>query len=342
MKYLRFLLFPFSFIYYLITSIRNFLYDNQILKSYSFSIPIITVGNLSVGGTGKTPQIEYLIALLKDSYKTAVLSRGYKRKSSGFLLINKDNTYVDSGDEPMQYFKKFSNISVAVDEKRARGIQNLLRLKETDVVLLDDAFQHRKVKGSYAILLTKYNDLFIKDFILPVGNLRESRRGAQRANAIVVTKCPENLPLKEQEAINNLFNTYNAAVFFSKISYASSIRGINEIAVNELSNYKVLLITGIANPTSLLSFLKSNNVDFDHLEYPDHHNFIEKDILKIKKRYQEIATKNKLILTTEKDFVRLEFKLNNLYYLPIKTAFLEEKQQINFDDLILSHIKNFK
>lgn len=342
MKYLRFLLFPFSFIYYLITSIRNFLYDNQILKSYSFSIPIITVGNLSVGGTGKTPQIEYLIALLKDSYKTAVLSRGYKRKSSGFLLINKDNTYVDSGDEPMQYFKKFSNISVAVDEKRARGIQNLLRLKETDVVLLDDAFQHRKVKGSYAILLTKYNDLFIKDFILPVGNLRESRRGAQRANAIVVTKCPENLPLKEQEAISKLFNTYNAVVFFSKISYASSIRGINEIAVNELSNYKVLLITGIANPTSLLSFLKSNNVDFDHLEYPDHHNFIEKDILKIKKRYQEIATKNKLILTTEKDFVRLEFKLNNLYYLPIKTAFLEEKQQINFDDLILSHIKNFK
>ncbi len=342
MKYLRFLLFPFSFIYYLITSIRNFLYDNQILKSYSFSIPIITVGNLSVGGTGKTPQIEYLIALLKDSYKTAVLSRGYKRKSSGFLLINKDNTYVDSGDEPMQYFKKFSNISVAVDEKRVRGIQNLLRLKETDVVLLDDAFQHRKVKGSYAILLTKYNDLFINDFILPVGNLRESRRGAQRANAIVVTKCPENLPLKEQEAINNLFNTYNAAVFFSKISYASSIRGINEIAINELSNYKVLLITGIANPTSLLSFLKSNNVDFDHLEYPDHHNFIEKDILKIKKRYQEIATKNKLILTTEKDFVRLEFNLNNLYYLPIKTAFLEEKQQINFDDLILSHIKNFK
>lgn len=342
MKYLRFLLFPFSFIYYLITSIRNFLYDNQILKSYSFSIPIITVGNLSVGGTGKTPQIEYLIALLKDSYKTAVLSRGYKRKSSGFLLINKDNTYVDSGDEPMQYFKKFSNISVAVDEKRARGIQNLLRLKETDVVLLDDAFQHRKVKGSYAILLTKYNDLFIKDFILPVGNLRESRRGVQRANAIVVTKCPENLPLKKQEAISKLFNTYNAVVFFSKISYASSIRGINEIAVNELSNYKVLLITGIANPTSLLSFLKSNNVDFDHLEYPDHHNFIEKDILKIKKRYQEIATKNKLILTTEKDFVRLEFKLNNLYYLPIKTAFLEEKQQINFDDLILSHIKNFK
>ena len=342
MKYLRFLLFPFSFIYYLITSIRNFLYDNQILKSYSFSIPIITVGNLSVGGTGKTPQIEYLIALLKDSYKTAVLSRGYKRKTSGFLLINKDNTYVDSGDEPMQYFKKFSNISVAVDEKRARGIQNLLRLKETDVVLLDDAFQHRKVKGSYAILLTKYNDLFIKDFILPVGNLRESRRGAQRANAIVVTKCPENLPLKEQEAISKLFNTYNAAVFFSKISYALSIRGINEIAVNELSNYKILLITGIANPTSLLSFLKSNNVDFDHLEYPDHHNFIEKDILKIKKRYQEIATKNKLILTTEKDFVRLEFKLNNLYYLPIKTDFLEEKQQINFDDLILSHIKNFK
>lgn len=342
MKYLRFLLFPFSFIYYLITSIRNFLYDNQILKSYSFSIPIITVGNLSVGGTGKTPQIEYLMALLKDTYKTAVLSRGYKRKTSGFLLISKDNTYVDSGDEPMQYFKKFSNISVAVDEKRVRGIQNLLRLKETDVVLLDDAFQHRKVKGSYAILLTKYNDLFINDFILPVGNLRESRRGAQRANAIVVTKCPENLPLKEQEAINNLFNTYNAAVFFSKISYASSIRGINEIAINELSNYKVLLITGIANPTSLLSFLKSNNVDFDHLEYPDHHNFIEKDILKIKKRYQEIATKNKLILTTEKDFVRLEFNLNNLYYLPIKTAFLEEKQQINFDDLILSHIKNFK
>lgn len=193
MKLLRFLLFPFAVLYDIITRVRNWFFNLGILKSTSFNIPVIAVGNLSVGGTGKSPQIEYLIRLLKDDYNIAVLSRGYKRKTEGFQIVNDAHTAEDVGDEPLQFYKKFKTaITVAVDADRTNGIQQLLqRNNPPKIVLLDDAYQHRKVTASSYILLTKYNDLFVDDFLLPTGNLRESRRGAKRAKVIVVTKCPE-------------------------------------------------------------------------------------------------------------------------------------------------------
>ena len=202
MNLLRKILFPFAILYGLITSFRNFLFDKGILKSYSFDLPIIAVGNLSVGGTGKTPQIEYLIRLLSDNYKVATLSRGYKRKSEGFVLADKNANAEILGDEPFQFYQKFPNVQVAVDANRKNGIEQLLNQNEKpEIILLDDAFQHRKVKAGYYILLTAYNDLYADDYILPTGNLRESRSGAKRANIVIVTKCPANLSLDKQNTI---------------------------------------------------------------------------------------------------------------------------------------------
>src|SRR6478752_1663867 len=207
MNLLRKILFPFAVLYGFITSIRNFLYDNNLLKSYSFDLPIIAVGNLSVGGTGKTPQIEYLIRLLSSKYKVATLSRGYKRKSEGFVLADETSNAEILGDEPFQFFQKFKNIQVAVDANRKNGIEQLLSQPEKpEVILLDDAYQHRKVKAGFYIMLTAYGDLYADDFMLPTGNLREYRSGANRANLIVVTKCPPNLSISEQENIKNKLN----------------------------------------------------------------------------------------------------------------------------------------
>ena len=191
MKVLRFILFPFAILYDFVTRIRNFFFNTGIFHQTSFKTPVIVVGNLSVGGTGKTPQIEYLIRLLKNNFKTAVLSRGYKRETKGFVLLNENHVAIDVGDEPLQYFQKFKNIDVAVCANRVKGITNLIKSNTPEVILLDDAFQHRKVKGSFYILLTKFDDLFMDDFLLPMGRLRESREGAKRADVILVTKCPE-------------------------------------------------------------------------------------------------------------------------------------------------------
>ena len=202
MNLLRKILFPFSILYGFITSIRNFLFDIGVLKSYSFDLPIIAVGNLSVGGTGKTPQIEYLIRLLSDKYKVATLSRGYKRQSEGFILANEISDAKQLGDEPFQFYQKFKNIQVAVDANRKNGIEQLLSNSDApEIILLDDAFQHRKVKAGFYIMLTSYGDLYANDFMLPTGNLRESRSGAQRANIIIVTKCPSSLSLDAQNNI---------------------------------------------------------------------------------------------------------------------------------------------
>ena len=336
MKLVRFLLFPFAVLYDLITTIRNILFDVNILKSTSFKIPVIIVGNLSVGGTGKTPQIEYLIRLLKDIHKVAVLSRGYKRKTTGFVLLNESHTAIDVGDEPLQYFKKFSNIEVAVDENRVEGINKLMERKSLDLVLLDDAFQHRKVTGSFYILLTKYDDLFTADFLLPTGNLRESRAGAKRSDIIVVTKCPTNLTAIQRETIKSKLQRYNKEVFFTTISYADKISGDKEIGIDSLKDFEVLLITGIANPAPLLNFLSTQNVKFTHLEYGDHHHFSSKEIEDIQQLFTSLKSDKKLILTTEKDYTRLKSRIEQLFYLEIETKFLENKNV--FDTLIKSHI----
>ncbi|QVY65839.1 tetraacyldisaccharide 4'-kinase [Polaribacter sp. Q13] len=337
MKFLRFLLFPFAIIYDVVTSIRNFFFEVGVFKQTSFKIPVIVVGNLSVGGTGKTPQIEYLIRLLKVSFKTAVLSRGYKRKTEGFVLLNSTHSAEDVGDEPLQYFKKFSAINVAVDANRAEGIIRLINENSPEVILLDDAYQHRKVKGSFYILLTKFDDLFTDDFLLPTGNLRESRSGAKRADVILVTKCPINLSESSKNKVEEKLKKFHKKVFFTTISYDDKTAGSESVLVDDLKNYEILLITGIANPTPLLSFLNEKKVNFKHLKFPDHHHFTEHEIVTIKEEYADLKSSKKLILTTEKDYVRLENRVEALSFLGIRTSFLEQQEE--FNTIIKSHIK---
>jgi tetraacyldisaccharide 4'-kinase len=338
MYLLRLLLFPFAILYGFITSIRNFLFDKSILKSTSFEIPVIAVGNLSVGGTGKTPQIEYLIRLLSERYKVATLSRGYKRKSEGFVLANETANAEILGDEPFQFHQKFPNIQVAVDAKRTNGITELLSQKEKpQVILLDDAYQHRKVKAGFYILLTAYGDLYADDFMLPTGNLRESRSGANRANVVIVTKCPKDLSVEKQaEICVKLKLTHSQQLFFTFIDYDDSIYGKEEkITVSKIKNESKLLLAGIAKPTPFFDYLKNENDEC--LTFPDHHHFSDSNLQTIQNK-----AKDKKIITTEKDYVRLsESKLvSSLYYLPIKSTFINKEQ--DFDMAILRFITEFK
>jgi tetraacyldisaccharide 4'-kinase len=334
MNLLRKILFPFAILYGFITSIRNFLFDKGILKSYSFDIPIIAVGNLSVGGTGKTPQIEYLIRLLSPKYKVATLSRGYKRKSEGFVLADSTSNAEILGDEPFQFYKKFKNIQVAVDADRKNGIEQLLSQSiKPEVILLDDAFQHRKVKVGFYILLTSYGDLYSDDFMLPTGNLRESRNGAKRANLVVVTKCPANLSLDEQNKIAaKLKLESNQELYFSFIDYDEFIYSEGKtMKVSEIRNVNKLLLAGIAKPNPFFAYLQDENDE--KLVFPDHHHFTENDINDIKNKSQ-----NKIIITTEKDFVRLKGSIpsEQLFYLPIRSSFLSASD--NFNKTITNYV----
>lgn len=336
MNLLRKILFPFAILYGWITSVRNFLFDKGILKSYSFPLPVIAVGNLSVGGTGKTPQIEYLIRLLSDKYNVATLSRGYKRKSEGFVLADSNVTSDIIGDEPFQFFQKFPQIKVAVDANRVNGIEKLLsKSKKPDIILLDDAFQHRKVKAGFYIMLTAYDDLFYNDFMLPTGNLREVRLGVNRADVIVVTKCPSNLSSIKQNEIEVKIKSYlteEKPVFFSYIDYDDYVHSENEkITLSEFQVVDKLVVSGIAKPEPFFAYLQAAKKST--MVFPDHHNFSEKDI----KEILETANGRKIV-TTEKDFVRLKGKLpiSQLYYLPIKSSFVTSNNE--FDKKILEYV----
>ena len=335
MNLFRKILFPFSILYSLISGIRNFLFDKGCFKSYSFPLPVIVVGNLSVGGTGKTPQIEYLIRLLSQHYKIASLSRGYKRKSKGFVLATADATAAILGDEPYQFHHKFPSIQVAVDADRKNGIEQLLaQTPSPQIILLDDAFQHRKVKAGFYVLLTAYGDLFVDDFLLPTGNLRESRRGAQRANVIVVTKCPATLSEAEQTRIKQRIQSYSAApVYFSTIVFDDCVHSnTTSVAVTTVQQSACLLLAGIAKPASFFNYLK--NSESICLTYPDHHHFTDTDIKEIKQKAGD-----KLIVTTEKDYVRLKDSVlqDQLYYLPIRTSFMVDSNE--FDSAVLDYLK---
>ncbi len=335
MNLFRKILFPFAVLYGIITGIRNFFFDKDILKSYSFELPVIVVGNLSVGGTGKTPQIEYLIRLLSQRYSLATLSRGYKRKSEGFILADANATAVNLGDEPYQLHQKFPSIQVAVDANRKNGIEQLLaQEKKPEVILLDDAFQHRKVKAGFYILLTAYDDLFVEDYMLPTGNLRESRNGAQRADLIVVTKCPTTLSEKEQLQIKLKINAYSRApVYFSTIAFDDQAHSKTEsILVSEIQQSACVLVAGIAKPDSFFDYIK--NEQSVCLTYPDHHHFTESDIRYIKQQAGEMK-----IVTTEKDYVRLKDSIlkEQLYYLPIRTSLLVGSNE--FDASVLDYLK---
>ena len=333
---LRKILFPFAILYGFITGIRNFFFDKGILKSFSFDVPIIAVGNLSVGGTGKTPQIEYLIRLLSPKYKVATLSRGYKRQSNGFVLADSTSNAAILGDEPFQFYSKFKNIQVAVDADRKNGIEELLsQSNKPELILLDDAFQHRKVKAGFYILLTSYGDLYSDDFILPTGNLRESRSGAKRANVIIVTKCPANLSLDEQNKIKTKLQLdSNQELYFSYIDYDDSVYSEDKtLKVSEIKNMDKLLLAGIAKPEPFFNHLQNKNDN--KLVFPDHHHFTEKELLEIKNKSQ-----NKIIITTEKDYVRLKGKLSNqqLFYLPIRSSFIFSGE--NFDKRVTDYVES--
>ena len=307
--------------FYLITFLRNKFYDFGLLKSFSFEIPVISVGNLAVGGTGKTPMVEFLIKKFSRKYKIAVLSRGYKRKTKGFIIASKKDNATTIGDEPFQYYSKFKNIKVAVDKKRIRGIKKLINTG-IDMIILDDAFQHRKVIPTYSILLSDYSNLYFDDYLLPMGNLRESKSGYKRADSIIITKCPENLSEnKRQNLIDKINLKYNQHIFFSKIKYSEELFSANNsINISKLSNQRVDVITGILNSENLIKHLEEKGLLINHFKYSDHYNYKEKDILKLK---------DNLIITTEKDYTKLrKFKLENLYYLPISMEVLAEKTLI--------------
>jgi len=332
MKYLRLIGFPFSVLYGLIISCRNFMYDKSLFDSTEYDIPVICVGNLSVGGTGKSPMIAYLISLLKDDYKVAVLSRGYKRKTKGYREVAVDSTAREVGDEPLQFKQNYPNSIVAVCADRREGIEKLK--SKVDIVLLDDAFQHRRVKASLNILLTPFNDLFIDDFIVPVGRLRESRNGAKRADIIVITKCPDHFAYSKQQEIQlRLRLLAHQKLYFSKIGYDERIYGKSEIQpLNYLQDKSFTLLTGIANPKPLVAFLKKKNFVFTHEKFPDHHDFSISEIEKLSGK--------EIILTTEKDYMRLQPHLDKfaLYYLPIKTILFNDQEEF-FKDRILKAVR---
>jgi tetraacyldisaccharide 4'-kinase len=342
MKLIRFLLFQISSIYVIVNTVRNFFFDVGVFKSTSFAKPIIAVGNLSVGGTGKTPQIEYLIKLLKDDFKVGVLSRGYGRKTNGFLVADNQSFAEKIGDEPLQFFQKFNKITVAVDEQRVRGIQQLETMNEVvEVILLDDAFQHRKVTAGFYVVLTKFDELFSNDFILPTGNLRERRKGVGRANVVVVTKCPSNLSDIDQKETKQLIERYfSGPIFFSTINYSTILKSNagRDINTSDLNAYEVLLVTGIANPKPLLEHLSSLNCKFKHVSFSDHHHFTSAEIFDLKQQFELMKSKNKIMLTTEKDFVRLSNSIEELHYLEIETKFIN--QQNEFDRLITNYVKS--
>ncbi|HEY9221814.1 MAG TPA: tetraacyldisaccharide 4'-kinase [Lutibacter sp.] len=339
MKFLRKIAYPFSILYGLITSLRNYLYDVGLLKSTDFKTPTIVVGNLSVGGTGKTPQIEYLIDLLKNDYKIAVLSRGYKRKSKGFLMADSTISTEILGDESYQIHIKYPEIIVCVDADRTNGIRKLEELENPpQVILLDDAFQHRKVRGGFNMLLTTYDKLYVNDTMLPTGDLREKASGANRAQAIVVTKCPADISETAQNEITKkLHPKANQQVFFTAITYDTQLKGDSKLDLSDLSDFQILLLTGIANPKPLTDYLKSKKLNFKHLKYPDHHHFSLNDLGEINAAYESLSATNNIILTTEKDYVRIFGKLKNLHYISIKTTFITRKNE--FDNLIKNYVE---
>jgi len=343
MKILRYLLFPFALLYDLITRVRNYLYDIGHKKSFEFNVPVISVGNLNTGGSGKTPMIEYLIRLLKQSEKVSTLSRGYGRKTKGLRFAGELDSALTIGDEPFLLHTKFGNeVHVTVGEDRAFAIPNILQeYPDTSVILLDDAFQHRSVKPLCSIVVTEYSKPFFEEFILPVGNLREARKGVTRADLLVVTKCPDTLSLTEMNSLISQIRQYSKAhVFFSKIKYGNLI----QFSGQTKSNMKeVVLLSGIGNPDGFEKHCASQYSVIKHFKFADHHRYTHADIQEIKE-FITAQKKPVAIITTEKDWVRLatpEFMtvLKDIpcYALPIEMVFVENGSE--FDKQIVSVVK---
>ena len=355
-------LYPVSWIYRTVVAMRNKLFDWGVFQSKSFNIPVICVGNLAVGGTGKTPHTEYLIELLRDKYQVAVLSRGYKRRTSGYVLATPQSTVKTIGDEPYQMHTKFPSVTLAVDENRCHGIEKLLRLKEpaVDVILLDDAFQHRYVKPGLSILLTDYHRLFCDDILLPAGRLRESINGKNRAQIVIVTKCPQDIKPIDYNIITKRLNLYPyQQLFFSSFRYGN-LRPVfsqndsdsvtedsrnKEVPLSSLTDANILLVTGIASPTPILERLKEYTQNIDLLSFGDHHDFSHRDIQLVKERFNKLKGEQRIIITTEKDATRLlhhpavnEELKPFIYALPIEIEILQN-QQDKFNQHIINYVR---
>lgn len=335
MKYLRLLLLPFSLLYGLLIWLRNLLYDKGILKSTRYDFPVVAIGNLSLGGTGKTPMTVYVLQLLKEYKSVGMLSRGYRRKSKGLVIADETTKVEDLGDEPYQIYHNFSDVTVAVDADRRNGVAGLgLAGKLPEVLVLDDAFQHRKVNAGFYMLLTTYDELYCDDFIVPAGNLRDTKNQAKRADCIVVTKCPDYLSDKAMLATKRKVKyTHNQPVYFTKIAYSQEVlNSVGEsIELLDLQQTPFTLVTGIAKPEYLVRYLQQLGLHFEHLDYPDHHDFTTEEL--------QLLNSKDLIITTEKDFVRLSsVKFNKLYYLPIQVAFLNKDQEKQFQGQLIKFV----
>jgi len=347
LKTIRILLFPFSLVYLLIIFLRNRLFDKGVFKSATFNLPLICVGNIAAGGTGKSPMTEYLVKELKAHFRIATLSRGYKRKTRGYALANENSNALEIGDEPMQFHIKFPDVPIAVGEARIEAIPQLLHDKpETQAIILDDAFQHRSVKAGMNIVLTDCNNLYTRDWYLPTGDLRDEKSSVKRAEIIIVTKCKADLAPEEKEAvIEELQPEKTQSVFFTTIRYGKPYHISSKKPAQVSPDMEVLLVTGIANPRPLKNLLQEKSKAYYEMAYNDHHIFSIDDLKEIKKRFDTISADKKIIITTEKDAVRLvkfdqELADMPLYVVPIELEFLFNDAG-RFNGLIGTFIKDF-
>jgi len=353
-KWYTFLLLPLSALYGLVTGIRNLLFDLGILPSVEFRIPVISVGNITVGGTGKTPHVEYLLGILKEQYKTASLSRGYLRKTNGFLIAGKSSTVDEIGDEARQVALKFPEVTVAVDANRVRGIDQLMNLDpELGVVVLDDAYQYRFGKPGLSILLVDYNRPLESDSLLPAGRLRESPTSRARADIIIVTKCPDRLkPVEQRDIIRTMDLRMHQHIYFTTIEYGELIPVFRQEKQRSLAEFKearkdVLMVTGIANPRPLKKYARNISPRVESIAFPDHHPYTAGDMNDIREKWLELGDPDALVLTTEKDAMRMQMLdpaddlKKALYYVEIKIRFLNNEEQA-FNQLILNYVRNNK
>ena len=350
----KFLLSPIALLYALIVVLRNLCFDFGLLKSTSFDFPVIAVGNLRVGGTGKTPMVSYLLMMLQKRFNVAILSRGYGRKTKGFLMAIENSTAEQIGDEPKLIRSLFQDVTVAVDEKRVRGIERLRSIESDngpEIILLDDAMQHRSVNPGFLLLLTAYNKLFVNDYILPIGRLREPKSSAKRAHAIVVTKCPPALSNAERQQIEKRIALHsNVPIFFAFEDY-KGIRPLNttagEITLHDLKHYSAVLISGLADPSNLERWAKRNAQEIEHIAFKDHHWFSDDDLDMIVSVFVKMKAEKKLLLTTEKDAVRLNKLFQNkkfadlpMYAIQHEMSFFEE-DQVPFEKKINDFISSY-
>jgi tetraacyldisaccharide 4'-kinase len=343
------LLYPVSLLYGLFTDFRNFLFDMGILPAKEFAFPVICVGNIAVGGTGKTPHTEYLVDLLRKDYKVATLSRGYKRKSKGFLIASSSTTVNDIGDEPLQISRKFQDILVTVDKNRVNGVTTIVEdYPEIEVIILDDGFQHRSLTPGFSILLCDYNRLIMTDHMLPYGDLRESKRNIRRADMILITKCPENIsPIERRIIVKDINKSTYQNLYFTSIKYSLPLPLFNgnADAIIQGTDCGIVLVTGIANPQPLKDHLQESYSEIIHLAFPDHYNFTEKDLNDISDAFSSLKSKTRYLFTTEKDAVRLREFINIAepirslsFYIPVGIYFLNEDKD-EFDNLIIDYVR---